>query len=814
MNARTLKTFQEQAVAHGLAVFLQGKAVRDAKPDDEANSLLARQHHSCLLIEAPTGAGKTIMAGHIVERFSQIEGVVWFWFAPFKGVVGQTADFLRGEFAGLRLRELQTDRTPEGVKAGDVYVSTWQTVATRLKDRRNVRRPGELLSSVDELVDSIRSQGLRIGVVVDEAHHGFGQGTLAGQFFKDVLKPEYTILITATPDDAEVKEFQNALGGVDLARNVISRTDAVASGLVKDGIRCVAYLVEDAQQNLVDLERMVLRDGSAHHHQVKETLAGLGVNLAPLMLVQVDSTAGVQRAKDHLLALGFTDEQIAVHTAEEPDAGLLGLAHDETQEVLIFKMAVALGFDAPRAFTLVSMRPVKDEDFGVQLVGRILRVHRRLHARAVAGTLPESLRHGYVFLADFGSQEGIEKAGEKINKVRTEYAQVSPATMIIKTPDGVMVQTVASDGQIQLLRVPEPPAWVPSGSGAGNTPIPPHAEDQDLFLSGESLPPEPEPTGRDYTSVFAQHGSSAFRYRIKEGVPRRFKTESLCPDPEITEQECANHFAVSAMEVVAAMKAEVKIVERSVEIFSRQMEMKYPTLAPDPRQTAWSALKALQKNPCFDPRRLKAALLLRLGQFLEKEKLGENAPSEVERLLNLLLATHPQLLDEARDRAQAAHIQIEEASSLPEYWDEGKPLPTSPLNLYGCVPTFDNSWESAFVHKLDSDASGKILWWHRNLDRKPWSIAAVLPNGDNFFPDFIIGVKGREKETNGLLADTKLDFDSWRQKAKSNCTHKVYGRVLIVSRDKQDQWRTVAYNPVREIPELAGPMSILDWDQF
>ncbi|MEI2623657.1 MAG: hypothetical protein V9G23_06975 [Giesbergeria sp.] len=34
-----------------------------------------------------------------------------------------------------------------------------------------------------------------------------------------------------------------------------------------------------------------------------------------------------------------------------------------SKEVLIFKVAVALGFDAPRAFTLVSMRGAKDTDF-------------------------------------------------------------------------------------------------------------------------------------------------------------------------------------------------------------------------------------------------------------------------------------------------------------------------------------------------------------------------------------------------------------------------------------------------------------------
>ncbi len=43
--------------------------------------------------------------------------------------------------------------------------------------------------------------------------------------------------------------------------------------------------------------------------------------------------------------------------------------------VLIFKVAVATGFDAPRAWTLVSVRPNRGRDFGLQIVGRIMRVH-------------------------------------------------------------------------------------------------------------------------------------------------------------------------------------------------------------------------------------------------------------------------------------------------------------------------------------------------------------------------------------------------------------------------------------------------------
>src|SRR5690606_41202397 len=49
---------------------------------------------------------------------------------------------------------------------------------------------------------------------------------------------------------------------------------------------------------------------------------------------------------------------------------LLAVAADETVEVLIFKMAVGLGFDCPRAYTLISTRSSRDPDFGVQEIGR------------------------------------------------------------------------------------------------------------------------------------------------------------------------------------------------------------------------------------------------------------------------------------------------------------------------------------------------------------------------------------------------------------------------------------------------------------
>jgi type III restriction enzyme len=420
-----LKPFQQQAVDSAVAVFDYMRGVLDQTGADENARATAIHDNGYLLIEAPTGSGKTLMAGHIVERVSLNEKVVWFWFAPFKGVVDQSAAFLREQFTGLRLRTMTDDRNPIGTRSGDVFVTTWQLVATRVKDRRSVRQNGEQNSSIDDLIVELREQGYRIGVVVDEAHHGFHGDTQAAVFFRQVLKPEFTVLVTATPDDADLRDLKERMQISTIHRVGVSRSDAVGpgpeAGLIKSGVKAMAWRAEEGSDVLVDFEQTALRDGADLHRMLNGSLKQSDINLTPLMLVQVDSSRGsVERAKAKLLGLGFAETQIATHTADEPDAGLLAIANDEGREVLIFKMAVALGFDCPRAWTLVSMRSTRDEDFGVQLVGRILRTHRRLQGRIV----PDALKFGYVLLADIDSQGGLDAAGQRINRIKTQLATV------------------------------------------------------------------------------------------------------------------------------------------------------------------------------------------------------------------------------------------------------------------------------------------------------------------------------------------------------------------------------------------------------
>jgi type III restriction enzyme len=668
-----------------------------------------------------------------------------------------------------------------------------------------VHRPGEENPTVEELIVALRERALRVGVVVDEAHHSFfsGSETQAMLFFREVLNPDYTLLITATPDDKDITRFKKSMGTERLNRITIGRTEPVDEGLVKQGIKCVAYFAAAGQEHLVDYEDVALREGAATHKRMKEELKRLKVDLTPLMLVQVDSRdKSVERAKSKLLTLGFSEKQIAVHTAAEPDSGLLAIANDESREVLIFKMAVALGFDAPRATTLVSMRSAHDEDFGVQLVGRILRVHRRLQVRARSKSLPPVLHYGYVFLADAQAQTGLDLAGQRINRMQTEYAKISPTTAVVQIGGETYVQVVDASGQMSLLPVipqphptypsaPEKETQVPVGE---NLVLQLLMQDQIRIENGAAaviIPPS-RPTAPTDSALFP----GRYCYRLRDDVPRRFKTQAISSDSSVTEEDCAQKFILSSREILQALASKVKVERRTLEVFTHQLELDFISARMDVDQAARVALKVLTKNEAFDGRELRRALLRKLKANLQEEAIEQADDDEqVRHMLNVILCARPELLYNAQKAALASHCGFNPTEEpLPETLQHNYPLPASRLNVYRVFPPELNTWERPFAELLDRDTHQYVRWWHRNLPHKPWSIQVVLDTGKGFFPDFIIGINERRSEDGGLLADPKYAFETTQELPKTYARHPVYGRVLILSLQGGAQWRTVRYD--------------------
>ena len=169
-----LRDFQQEAVDELSAAALDAVVKMAAAPTERRR--IARQI-GCSLLQAPTGSGKTVMLARTAEVISQRTSTVWFWFAPFAGLVSQTVRALRRAGPGLRVRDPTKDRIDVGTRPGDVFVATWASVAAKRADARRMRQDDDTAPSLDTLVASLRASGFLIGAVVDEAHHSFKPGT-------------------------------------------------------------------------------------------------------------------------------------------------------------------------------------------------------------------------------------------------------------------------------------------------------------------------------------------------------------------------------------------------------------------------------------------------------------------------------------------------------------------------------------------------------------------------------------------------------------------------------------------------------------
>ena len=577
------------------------------------------------------------------------------------------------------------------------------------------------------------------------------------------------------------------------------------------------------------------------------------------MLVQVankgkEGTNAIEEARAKLVALGVPNGAIASYTADEPTDDLLVVALDESKEVLLFKMAVAMGFDAPRAFTVVSLRGAKDVDFGIQVVGRILRVHRKLQPLALNQTLPDPLRFGYVFLADYESQSGLVKAGDKINTIKTKLSAISDNALLVRIAGEAQVQ-FSQNGQMSLLPQPYvPPPWKPLTEGGNPTPeIPDIQLGTTLTLPGfdlrwmqaptspkpsnvqlstnllpsntanpllENVPANPETlstqknlsealpnfdltlaqtpatpkTPNTQTTTNPQPGNTL--YPLRENVPTRFQTERL---PSSTDEllKKIGAYKLEPGVLAAGLRKTVKITRKTIEnIFGNHDEVNKNIQAKLSRVALAShAQRVLFDAQAIDPREAEAVLMERL--HLEYNEVGgmELSEAELRQALHLILATFPNLLRDAERVSLASCREVVETASLPSSVEIPQTALLSRLNVYGVMPLDLNPPERKFADLLDADTSGTVLWWHRNEPRKPWSVALVLPGGERYFPDFIIGVKDRIKGGGLLLAEIKGDFilnnDDTLEKARA--VHKFYGTPLLLSQKTNGQFWIARY---------------------
>ena len=765
-----------------------------------------------MLLQAPTGSGKTLILGRTIEGLigALPMKTVWFWFAPYAGLVVQTRDALAEQCPGIRLRELSTDRAAAGVRDGDVFVQTWAAVAANNKDARKVRRTREDGLSLDDMLVLLRESDVAIGVVIDEAHLNFGASAgAAAKFYLEALQPDFTLLATATPNDEKLEAFERAAGVEVESRVVVARDRVVEAGLNKRGLMLGYLRMNPGDEAFIDFEQATLTAGWTQHRQICERLADKNIGLTPLMLVQVEDQASggedpVKRVREKLLEIpGIRDDIIAVHTSGEPDADFHMLAYDHSKQILIFKVAVATGFDAPRAWTLVSVRPNRGAAFGLQIVGRIMRVHPLLRSEHGSDDL---LDRGYVFLTDPDMQAGLSAAVDELKAVRQSLTMLSDQLDIVEY-GAAAAQNLLSDVHRASAYIPQPPAnaderqerlalLIDEGIiGADVAAMASDVIDQ-AIVAGETarvasqtplfgnLPEQDAPA-----IPLAPKVSKLTPYplRVELGVPEALWQERPLGYAELNDPAFIDEIAAEFCNR-SSLLAQIHQTRRSASMSLRDL-----FLADEEREVSLSlrvsnariaekAQQAFQLNDSVDPRLLERALIeaLRARAF---EQGIDFSDQDLRRTIQMAAMREPDALLLALKQAQGKRVHVDANEPIPNPLFDVEGADRAAKAAHGIYPGGMNKPERAFAEFLDTDQSGAVSWWLRNPENVTWATRMILPTGQRFFPDFAVGIKGRSTRDSVALVEIKDDgvdgrLHSDKNVLKIQVQHREYRNVF------------------------------------
>lgn len=358
-------------------------------------------HRQKLVFEAPTGSGKTVMACQALATLTdelrsrgggRYEECAFIWFAPHKLHI-QSYNSLKGAFAETRkLTPVMYDELDqsEGIQPGEILFVNWESVN---RNGNLMVRESEGSASLYEITRKTQQEnGLPIVAIIDEEHMFWSKTADRSAQVLEKINPAVEIRISATPKTTNPNE-----------KVTVYRQEVTAAEMIKKEV----VLNPEIELNFSDelrLNESLIKSALEKRNQLAEAYRALGVKLNPLLLIQLpndtketmtaDDTAIAEQVKAYLDAMcDITEEngRLAVWLSGEKKNLDHLEAPDNMAQVLLFKEAIALGWDCPRAAVLLIFRKLQSAEFTIQTVGRILRMPEQKHYST------DLLNYGYVY---------------------------------------------------------------------------------------------------------------------------------------------------------------------------------------------------------------------------------------------------------------------------------------------------------------------------------------------------------------------------------------------------------------------------------
>ena len=360
----------------------QEKAVRQLV-ETTVNLLGFNGNRRQVVLKAPTGAGKTVMASEMLATLTEelqsrsdlpFRQVAFIWIAPNK--LHQQSYFkMKNFFTETKLLKPvmfdELDQSDGIIHQGEVLFVNWESINSK---NNLIVRDNEQGLSLYDIARKTREENIPIIVVIDEEHLFWTKTADKSKVVLEKINAKVEIRISATP-----KTKPEYLVNID-------RQEVIREEMIKEGV-LLNPDVTSGYANDIALNEHLINKALEKRQQIADAYKKEGVNINPLLLIQLpNDTTDAMTADDTKImeqVVQYLDVMQGINTDNHRLAVWLSKQktnledierNDNLTEVLLFKQAIALGWDCPRAAVLLIFRKLTSDTFTVQTVGRILRM--------------------------------------------------------------------------------------------------------------------------------------------------------------------------------------------------------------------------------------------------------------------------------------------------------------------------------------------------------------------------------------------------------------------------------------------------------
>ena len=372
----------------------QDKAVSDLY--SAATSLLQKTGNKVIVFKAPTGSGKTIVMAEFMRKLvsenttSLTLSVIWA--APRQLHIQSKEKLERCYYENKALKcSFFEELVDKNIAENEILFLNWESI----NKKENIYiRENENDFNLSSILQNTRDQGRHVILIIDESH--FSTNTEIASGLRDMIYPKLTMEVSATPvfqGDQWVSVDREDVIHDEMIKKYVVINQEFKNDILAKSSNEISVKPQETTNEFIISEALEKRE------QLVKDFASISSNVNPLMLIQLpDKSAGTENLKDEIIGIlknkhNITVEngKLAIYLSEDKKNLDTVSINDDKVDVMIFKQAIAIGWDCPRAHILLMLREMHSFVFTVQTVGRILRMPELKHYSS------DALNVGYIY---------------------------------------------------------------------------------------------------------------------------------------------------------------------------------------------------------------------------------------------------------------------------------------------------------------------------------------------------------------------------------------------------------------------------------